>query len=52
MSDMKITQNNIYNELAYAEIQKMMHKRYDEMREKYGDSDTLDKQFIDSYVNR
>ena len=24
----------------------------DEMREKYGDSDALDKQFIDSYVNR
>ena len=44
--------NNIYDEPAYAEIQEIMHKRYDEMREKYGDSDALDKQFIDSYVNR
>jgi arylsulfatase A-like enzyme len=44
--------NNIYDDPAYAELQEMMHKRYDEMREKYGDSDELDKQFIDSYVNR
>ncbi len=44
--------NNIYNDPAYAEIQQMMHKRYDEMRKKYGDSDALDKQFIDNYVNR
>ena len=44
--------NNIYNDPAYAEIQQIMHKRYVEMRKKYGDSDELDKQFIDRYVNR
>ena len=27
-------------------------ERLAKLREKYGDSDTLDKQFIDSYVNR
>jgi hypothetical protein len=29
-----------------------MHKTFDEMREKYGDSDALDQQAIESYINR
>jgi predicted outer membrane protein len=44
--------NNIYNDPAYADVQSTMHKRYDEMREKYGDTDALDQQFIESYLNR
>ena len=38
--------NNIYDDPAYAELKEMMHKRYDEMREKYGDSDELDLSLI------
>ena len=44
--------NNIYNDPEYADIQSMMHKRFEEMREKYGDSDELDQQAIESYINR
>jgi hypothetical protein len=44
--------NNIYNNPEHADIQAMMHKTFDEMREKYGDSDALDQQAIESYINR
>ena len=44
--------NNIYNDPEYADIQSMMHKRFEEMREKYGDSDELDQQAIENYINR
>ena len=40
--------NNIYNDPEYADIQSMMHKRFEEMRDKYGDSDELDQQAIES----
>ena len=49
MYDLKTDPNemkNIYNNPAYADIQKMMHKRLDELRTQYGDSDENDRKFI------
>ena len=37
---------SVYNDPAYADIQKMMHKRLAELRIKYGDSDANDQKFI------
>ncbi|MGQ8336238.1 sulfatase family protein [Sunxiuqinia sp. A32] len=42
---------SIYDDPAYADVKSMMHKRLDEMREKYGDSDELDQQLLDRYLN-
>lgn len=41
---------NIYNDPAYADVQKMMHQRLTELRAKYGDSDANDQKFIDIYL--
>ncbi|MBK3516862.1 sulfatase [Carboxylicivirga sp. N1Y132] len=38
--------NNIYDDPAYADVQKQMHAKLEEVREKYGDSDELDQKFI------
>ena len=43
--------NNIYDDPGYLEVKKMMHRRFDEMREKYGDSDELDQMHIDNYLS-
>lgn len=37
---------SVYNDPAYAEVQKMMHGRLTELRTKYGDSDELNQKFI------
>ena len=42
--------HNVYNDPAYADVQKMMHDRLTELRQKYGDSDKLDKQYLDAYL--
>ena len=42
---------NIYNDPAYADVQTMMHKRLDEMREKYGDSDANDQRYLKDYLD-
>ena len=47
ISEMK----NIYNDPNYSEVQKMMHKRFEEMRDKYGDSDELDQMHIENYLS-
>ncbi len=44
--------NNVYDAPEYEEIQKMMHQRLTELREKYGDSDALDQMHIERYVNQ
>ena len=41
---------SVYNEPSYAGVQKMMHKRLDELRAKYGDSDANDQRFIKLYL--
>ncbi|TXE11145.1 sulfatase [Algoriphagus aquimarinus] len=41
---------NVYDDPAYAEVREMMHKKFVEVREKYGDSDANDKRFLDEYM--
>ena len=41
---------NIYNDPAYADVQEMLHKRLEELREYYGDSDELNDKFLKSYL--
>ncbi len=43
---------NIYNDPAYADVQKMMHERLTELRAKYGDSDENDQKFIQMYLDK
>ena len=40
---------NVYNDPAYNEVKKELHKELDELRTKYQDSDELSKKFIDEY---
>lgn len=42
--------HNVYNDPAYAEVQQDLRKRLDELRAKYGDSDALDKKYLDDYL--
>lgn len=42
---------NVYSDPAYANVQQMMHKRLDEMREKYGDTDANDQRYLDAYLD-
>ena len=43
--------NNLYGQKEYEEIQKKMHLRLSELREKYGDSDALDQMHIERYLS-
>ncbi|MDO9613450.1 MAG: DUF4976 domain-containing protein, partial [Bacteroidota bacterium] len=43
---------SVYNDPAYADVQKMMHERLTELRAKYGDSDELNQQFIDQAIKK
>lgn len=43
---------SVYNNLAYSDVQKMMHRRLTELRSKYGDSDINDQKYIDMYLKR
>ncbi|MDA3822638.1 MAG: sulfatase [Bacteroidales bacterium] len=40
---------NVYDDPAYAEVRADMHKKLDELRIKYKDSEELDQHFIDKY---
>ncbi|MDD4226310.1 MAG: sulfatase [Mariniphaga sp.] len=42
---------NIYNDRAYAEIQKMLHVRLEELRNYYGDSDEQNDKFLKAYLD-
>ena len=42
---------NVYDDPAYADVQKMMHTRLTELREKYGDSDANDQRFLKEYLD-
>ncbi len=42
--------NNVYNDPSYNKIVKNMHDRLDEIREKYGDSDELNKSHLERYL--
>ncbi len=41
---------NIYDDPEYAEVKEMMHKKLQELREKYGDSDENDQRFLKEYL--
>jgi len=41
---------NIYNDPAYADVQKELHARLTELREYYGDSDENDQKFLKAYL--
>ena len=43
---------NVYNDPAYADVQKDLHARMEELRKKYGDSDELNQKFIDRTVKK
>ena len=43
--------NNLYGQKEYEEVQKKMHLRLSELREKYGDSDALDQMQIERYMS-
>lgn len=43
---------SIYNDPAYADVQKDLHKRLTELRTQYGDSDELDQKFIHEFAKK
>ncbi len=43
---------NIYNDPAYAEVREMMHKRLEDLRRHYGDSDELNDHYLKAYLDR
>ncbi|MGQ8336831.1 sulfatase family protein [Sunxiuqinia sp. A32] len=43
--------HSVYDDPAYADVQKMMHERLAEMRAKYGDSDENDQHFLKEYLD-
>ena len=44
--------HNVYEDKNYKNIREMMHEKLNEMRKKYGDSDSLDQRFLENYMNR
>lgn len=42
---------NVYADPAYREVKEEMHKKLTELREKYGDSDENDRQFLENYLS-
>lgn len=54
MYDLKEDPNemkSVYGDPAYAEVQVMLHKKLIELRARYGDSDELSQQFLQTYLN-
>lgn len=45
----KLELKNVYNDPAYAEIKKELHKKLADLRVKYKDSEELDKMYIQKY---
>lgn len=43
---------NLYNHSDYKEIQQNLHQKLSELRQGYGDSDSLDQMHIDRYVTK
>ncbi len=43
--------NNIYDDPAYTDIREMLHKRLEELRDYYGDSDELNDKFLKEYLD-
>ena len=43
---------NLYNNSAYADVQKQMHQKLDDLRKKYGDSDEENQKHLKRYLNK
>lgn len=43
---------NIYNDPSYAKVKEEMHKKLEELRKKYKDSDAIDRKYIDKHLSR
>lgn len=43
--------NNLYDNPDYEKVQKRLHQRLSELREQYGDSDSLDQMHIERYLS-
>lgn len=43
--------NNVYDDPAYAKIREDLHARLEQMREKYGDSEELSQQYINTFLD-
>ncbi|WP_282038452.1 sulfatase family protein [Saccharicrinis aurantiacus] len=44
--------NNLYNDMAYAEVQKDLHIRLERLRKQYGDSDELTQKYLNDSLNK
>jgi hypothetical protein len=44
--------HSVYDDPAYADVQKMLHEKLTEIRAKYGDSDENDQKFIKLYLDQ
>jgi arylsulfatase A-like enzyme len=44
--------NNLYDHPDYADVQEDMHRKLTAIREKYGDSDALDQQHLERYLEK
>jgi arylsulfatase A-like enzyme len=42
---------SIYGDPAYSDVQQMLHKKLEELRIRYGDSDELDQKFLKEYLD-
>ncbi len=42
--------NNVYDDPTYAEVRKEMHKKLEEVRAKYGDTDEMDQKQLERYL--
>ena len=42
---------NVYDDPAYAEVRGRLHRELDQIREKYGDSDSLSRHYIDIFLD-
>ena len=43
--------HNMYNDPAYAAIQKKLHQQLEDIREKYGDSESVSQRYIDTFMD-
>ncbi|BDD02053.1 sulfatase [Persicobacter psychrovividus] len=44
-------QTNVYNSPEYAEIKEQLHQQLTDLRKEYGDSDQLQQEHLDRYIN-
>ncbi len=43
--------HNVYDDPAYADVQERLHRELEQLREKYGDSDSLNRHYIDVFLD-